>query len=96
MEPIIPHVCWEISDELFGRANLCDQVLLDEVFEVDVLILGVSVNGKNRATIEVDVGLADDEIIDIAKKSVEKWLEGKEIVKAIVVQGKLVNLVIKG
>jgi leucyl-tRNA synthetase len=96
MEPIIPHVCWEISDELFGRANLCDQVILDEVFEVDVLILGVSVNGKNRATIEVDVGLADDEIIDIAKKSVEKWLEGKEIVKAIVVQGKLVNLVIKG
>jgi leucyl-tRNA synthetase len=96
MEPIIPHVCWEISDELFGGVNLCEQVVLDEVFEVDALMLGVSVNGKNRATIEVDVGLGDDEIIDIAKKSVDKWLEGKEIVKAIVVQGKLVNLVIKG
>jgi leucyl-tRNA synthetase len=96
MEPIIPHVCWEISHELFGGVNLCEQVVLDEVFEVDALMLGVSVNGKNRATIEVDVGLGDDEIIDIAKKSVDKWLEGKEIVKAIVVQGKLVNLVIKG
>jgi leucyl-tRNA synthetase len=96
MEPIIPHVCWEISHELFGGVNLCEQVVLDEVFEVDALMLGVSVNGKNRAAIEVDVGLGDDEIIDIAKKSVDKWLEGKEIVKAIVVQGKLVNLVIKG
>jgi leucyl-tRNA synthetase len=96
MEPIIPHVCWEISDELFGRKNLCKQVVLDEVFEVDALILGVSVNGKNRSTIEVDIGLNDTEIIDIAKVSVEKWLEGKEIVKEIVVAGKLVNLVIKG
>lgn len=96
MEPIIPHVCWEISDELFGRKNLCEQVVLDEVFEVDILMLGVSVNGKNRATIEVDVGLSDGEVIVIAKGSVEKWLEGKEIVKEIVVQGKLVNLVIKG
>jgi leucyl-tRNA synthetase len=96
MEPIIPHVCWEISDELFGRKNLCEQVVLDEVFEVDALMLGVSVNGKNRSTIEVDVGLSDDEVIVIAKASVEKWLEGKEIVKEIVVQGKLVNLVIKG
>ncbi len=96
MEPIIPHVCWEISDELFGRKNLCEQVILDEVFEVDALMLGVSVNGKNRSTIEVDVGLSDDEVIEIAKTSVEKWLEGKEIVKAIVVQGKLVNLVVKG
>jgi leucyl-tRNA synthetase len=96
MEPIIPHVCWEISHELFGGVNLCEQVVLDEVFEVDALMLGVSVNGKNSGTIEVDVCLGDDEIIDIAKKSVDKWLEGKEIVKAIVVQGKLVNLVIKG
>ncbi len=96
MEPIIPHVCWEISDELFGRKNLCKQVVLDEVFEVDALILGVSVNGKNRSTIEVDIGLNDTEIIEIAKVSVEKWLEGKEIVKEIVVAGKLVNLVIKG
>ncbi len=63
---------------------------------MDALALGVSVNGKNRATIEVEVGLSEAAIIEVAIASVEKWLEGKEIVKSIVVPGKLVNLVIKG
>ncbi|MDD5717086.1 MAG: leucine--tRNA ligase [Sulfuricurvum sp.] len=96
MEPIVPHLCWELSTNLFGGKNLGSQVVLEEVFEVDALVLGVSVNGKNRATIEVGVGETQEAIIEIAKAHVEKWIEGKEIVKAIVVPGKLVNLVIKG
>ena len=96
MEPIIPHLCWELSTELFNRHNLKEQVVLEEVFEVDALVLGVSVNGKNRATIEVAVGESDEAIIEIAKNAVDKWIEGKEMVKSIVVPGKLVNLVIKG
>ena len=35
-----------------------------------------------------------DDILAAAKESVSKWLEGKEIVKEIVVPKKLVNLVI--
>ncbi|MDD2829178.1 MAG: leucine--tRNA ligase [Sulfuricurvum sp.] len=96
MEPIIPHLCWELSTELFNRHNLKEQVVLEEVFEVDALVLGVSVNGKNRATIEVGVNESDEAIIEVAKNAVEKWIEGKEMVKSIVVPGKLVNLVIKG
>ncbi|MFZ3053031.1 MAG: class I tRNA ligase family protein, partial [Sulfuricurvum sp.] len=96
MEPIVPHLCWELSHTLFGGKNLAPQQVLDEVFEVDALVLGVSVNGKNRATIEVGVNVSEEEIISIAKASVEKWIEGKEIVKSIVIPGKLVNLVIKG
>ncbi|HEX5711155.1 MAG TPA: leucine--tRNA ligase [Sulfuricurvum sp.] len=96
LEPIAPHLCWEISDLFFGRKNLAPQTICEEVFEMDSLTLGVSVNGKNRATIEVDIALCESEIIDAAIASVEKWLEGKEIVKSIVIPGKLVNLVIKG
>ncbi len=96
MEPIIPHLCWELSHTLFSGKNLKSHVVLDEVFEVDSMALGVSVNGKNRATIEVGINETQEDIIEIAKRSVEKWLEGKEIVKAIVIPGKLVNLVIKG
>jgi leucyl-tRNA synthetase len=96
MEPIVPHVCWEISDTFFGCKNFCVQKMCEEVFEVDALMLGVSVNGKNRATIEVGVNESQETIIETAKMSVEKWIEGKEILKAIVVAGKLVNLVIKG
>lgn len=96
LEPIVPHVCWELSHTLFGGKNLGTQNICEEVFEVDALTLGVSVNGKNRATIEVSVQESKEMIIEIAKASVEKWLEGKEIVKEIVIPGKLVNLVIKG
>jgi leucyl-tRNA synthetase len=96
LEPIIPHLCWELSHTLFGGKNLGVQVVCDEVFEVDILVLGVSINGKNRASIEVGVNETQETIIEIAKASVEKWIEGKEILKAIVVPNKLVNLVIKG
>lgn len=96
MEPIIPHICWELSTTLFGGKNFGVQSVLEEVFEVDSVALGVSINGKNRATIEVGVSESQDAVIEIAKAAVEKWIEGKEIVKAIVIPGKLVNLVIKG
>jgi leucyl-tRNA synthetase len=96
LEPITPHICWEISDTFFGCKNFAPQKICEEVFEVDALMLGVSVNGKNRATIEVEIALSEAEIIAVAMASVEKWLEGKEIVKSIVIPGKLVNLVIKG
>lgn len=96
LEPIVPHVCWELSHTLFDGKNLGVQKVCEEVFEVEALSLGVSVNGKNRATIEVGVQESEEAIIEIAKAHVEKWIEGKEIVKAIVIPGKLVNLVIKG
>jgi leucyl-tRNA synthetase len=96
MEPIVPHICWEISNTLFGGRNLGTQRVCEEVFEVESLTLGVSVNGKNRASIEVGVQESESDVVEIAKASVEKWLEGKEIVKSIVIPGKLVNLVLKG
>ncbi len=96
MEPIVPHICWELSTEFFGGKNFGVQVVRDEVFEVEALSLGVSINGKNRSTIEVGVSESQEAVIEIAKASVEKWIEGKEILKAIVIPGKLVNLVIKG
>jgi leucyl-tRNA synthetase len=96
MEPIVPHLCWELSHTLFSGKNLGAQSVCEEVFEVEALTLGVSINGKNRATIEVSVTASEEAVIEAAKGAVEKWLEGKEIVKSIVIPGKLVNLVIKG
>ena len=96
LEPVVPHICWEISETLFGSKNLVEQKILEEVFEVESLNMGVSINGKKRAEIEVSIGDTDQEILSQAKASVEKWLEGKEIVKEIIVPKKLVNIVIKG
>ncbi len=41
------------------------------------------------------VNASKEEIIAEAKKAVLKWLEGKDIIKEIVVPNKLINLVIK-
>jgi leucyl-tRNA synthetase len=96
LEPIVPHIAWEVSTNLFERKNLVPNPVKDEVFTVDSVTLGVAVNGKRRAEIEVGVGDSKDAIIARAKDALEKWLEGKEIVKEIVVPNKLVNIVVKG
>lgn len=96
LEPVIPHTSWEISEKYFNLKNLGQQTILEEVFVEDSITLGVSVNGKNRGEIEVAKDASKEDIIATAKEVVAKWIEGKEIVKEIVVPNKLVNIVIKG
>lgn len=95
MEPVIPHTCWEISSQKFSLTNLVQQKVIDEVFVENTLILGVSINGKARVEIEVSPDASNDVIIAMAKESASRWLEGKTIIKEIVVPKKLVNLVVK-
>ncbi|HEC1553941.1 TPA: leucine--tRNA ligase [Campylobacter upsaliensis] len=95
LEPIIPHICFELSEKLFHFENFKKLELKSEVFVKDSLNLGVSVNGKKRAEIEVSASLKQDEIIQLAKEKVAKWLEGKSVIKEIYVPNSLVNLVVK-
>ncbi len=95
LEPIIPHVCWEISDELFNLKNFTKIPLKDEVFEEDSIVIAITINGKKRSQIEIEVGLKKEDIIAQAKEESKKWLEGKLIIKEIYVPNKLVNLVVK-
>lgn len=95
LEPIVPHICCELSQQLFKRKNLDKIELASEAFVKDSLKLGVSINGKNRAEIEVASNASKDEILALAKQSTQKWLENKTIIKEIYVEKKLVNLVIK-
>jgi leucyl-tRNA synthetase len=96
MEPVIPHVACEISEKYFSLKNLSKQKVIDEVFVEDSITLGVAVNGKRRAEVEVAVDASKEEIVSQAKELIAKWIEGKTIVKEIVVPKKLVNIVIKG
>lgn len=62
------------------------------------LELIVQVNGKLRGKIEVSVNADKETILAMAKEheAVLKFIDGKEILKEIVVPGRLVNLVVKG
>ena len=95
LEPIVPHICAELSDKLFKRRNFGELRVCEEVFESDTIKLAVTINGKKRAEFEASAGLSEGEILSLAKQNCTKWLEGKSIVKEIYVKNKLVNLVVK-
>jgi leucyl-tRNA synthetase len=99
LEPIIPHTCWELSDKLFKKVNFTQTIEVKrEVFVLDSIKIGISINGKKRAEIEVSPSATKDEILELAKlhENIIKWIDGKKLIKEIVVPNKLVNLVIKG
>lgn len=98
LEPIVPHLCWHISDRLFDKVNFHDKLSIDEnIFQTDTVAMAITINGKKRSVIDISSTATKEDILNIAKKdtNVLKWLENKTIVKEIVVPGKLVNLVIK-
>ena len=96
LEPIIPHVATELSQELFDRANFKSVLeVKDEVFVQDSILYIVMIGGKKRTQIEVSASLSKDEILSLAKEAGAKWLEGMSVVKEVVVPNKLVNLAIK-
>lgn len=95
LEPVVPHLCWELSQKLFKCENFKEIALIEEVFEEESVTLAVTVNGKRRCEVEVTPNSSKEEIIAQAKELASKWLEGKTIVKEIVVPNRLVNLVVK-
>lgn len=68
----------------------------EEVFTLDSIVLAVTINGKKRAEVEVAPSASKEEILASAKEIAVKWIDGKELIKEIVVPNKLVNLVVKG
>ncbi|WP_069638298.1 leucine--tRNA ligase [Campylobacter pinnipediorum] len=96
LEPIVPHICCELSEELFKKTNFKEIEILDEVFTKDGFKIAVTVNGKKRAEFEVANETSEADIIKLAKEQVSKWIENKEIIKEIYIKEKLVNLVVKG
>ncbi|MCV6609066.1 MAG: leucine--tRNA ligase [Campylobacterales bacterium] len=95
LEPIVPHLTWELSNELFELKNFTEVEILEEVFVKDSVTLGVSINGKRRGEIEVPASASKDEILILAKEEMASRLEGVTIIKEIVVPNRLVNLVVK-
>ena len=95
LEPIAPHLAWELSDKLFKRENFSPLKIVKEALKQDEISLGVSINGKKRTEISVSASATKDEILSIAKEKAQKWIAGKNIIKEIVVPNRLVNLVVK-
>ena len=98
--PIVPH----FSEELWSRLGHEESIFRASWPEVEPSALGVEevtiavqVNGKVRSRLTVPVD-GEEEAIEqaaLADEKVRKHLEGKEVVKVIVIPGRLVNVVVK-
>jgi leucyl-tRNA synthetase len=97
--PFAPHLGAEIWERLRGGRvwevpwPQADPALLSS----DTVTLVVQVNGKLRDRIDADAGASEAELLALARGSekVRQHLDGKDVVKEIVVPGKLVNLVVR-
>jgi leucyl-tRNA synthetase len=97
--PFAPHLCTEVYEWLEGE-RVWEQPWPEadpELLERDTYMLVVQVNGKLRDRIEVASDTEESELVELAKGSenVQRHLDGKPIVKEIVVPGRLVNLVVR-
>jgi leucyl-tRNA synthetase len=97
--PFAPHLGTEAYETLTG-ARVWEEpwpVPDPALLESDTLILVVQVNGKRRDQIEAAADTPEEELLRLARESeaVRRHLDGGEIVKEIVVPGKLVNLVVR-
>ena len=68
-----------------------DPDLIKEKF----VLIPIQVNGKLRATMEVEIDSPRSFVEQQAQDLIEKWLENKVIVKIIFIENKLINFVIK-
>ena len=99
LNPVAPHMTEELNEQL-GYDSICyaswptydETCLVEKEKEI-----AVQVNGKVRATIMISVDDTEDVIKEKAMNAdnVKRHTDGKEIVKVIVIKGKIVNIVVK-
>ncbi len=97
--PFAPHLGAEIYEQL-GGGRVWDvpwPVADERHLKSDRVTLAVQVNGKLRDQVEVDADAGEADVLAAAKASerVQAHIDGMDLVKEIVVPGRLVNLVVR-
>jgi leucyl-tRNA synthetase len=97
--PFAPHAGSDVYDRITGRQvwldpwPQADQALL----ETDTFTLVCQINGKVRDRVEAPATATPDELKSLCREAprIRSQLDGREVVKEVVVPGKLVNLVVR-
>ncbi len=98
--PIAPHITEELNEKYQLGEAICKSSwpTYDEAKTIDEeKEIAVQVNGKVRATIKINVNENEESIKEkaLSTENVKNHTDGKEIVKIIVIKGKIVNIVVK-
>ena len=100
LSPFVPHIAEEIWKMLGNNNSVVTQTWCEydsKKAEKDEIVFIVQINGKLRGKFDIAKGTSQEEIeklIEIDEK-LKVHLEGKEIVKRIFVQDKLMNIVVR-
>ena len=100
LNPVAPHIGEELW-EMLGHDNTIAFEAWPKYDESKIIEdekeIAVQVNGKVRATIKIAVDESEDSIKEKAleEENVKRHTDGKEIVKMIVIKGRIVNIVVK-
>ena len=100
LAPFAPHVCEELWETLGNTDSVCDAhwpAYNEEYLVENTVNYTISFNGKARFNMEFPADAASDAIQAevLADERSAKWVEGKSVVKVIVVPKKIVNVVVK-
>ena len=101
LNPFAPHISEELWSLLGHSNSVCDAVWpqVNEAYLVeDEQQLTISFNGKARFQMNFAANASSDEIqtITLQDERTTKYIDGKTVVKVIVVPKKIVNIVLKG
>ena len=100
LNPVAPHIGEELWEMLGHDKTIAYEpwpTYDESKISDDEKEIAVQVNGKVRATIKIGVD-EDEESIKakaLEEENVKRHTDGKEIVKMIVIKGKIVNIVVK-
>ena len=100
LSPFAPHACEQMWLDLGHPKSLVDEPWpqADEVALREASVeVGVQVNGKIRARVQVPAGASEaaHKAVALSDAAVRPHIEGKTLVKAVIVPGRLINLVVK-
>ena len=100
MAPFTPHIAEELWHFLGHDTTVCDAKWPEwneDYLKEDSVTMSVSFNGKTRFTLDfpADADKAAVENAVMNSPQTAKYLEGKQVMKVIVVPGKIVNIVVK-
>ncbi len=100
LAPFAPHVSEELWHALGNDTTVCDAQwpsFNEEYLREDTVNYAVSFNGKARynITVAADMDPKDVEAAALGHENAARWIDGKQVVKVIVVPRKIVNVVVK-
>ncbi len=98
LAPFAPHIAEELWERMGEKSSLsvAPWPLPDARYLVeDVVEIAVQVNGKLRGTAKIQKDAGRDVQEAAAREAVAEHLAGKEVVKVVIVPGKLVNFAVK-